>query len=98
MGYLQNYTYIIYTVYLLIPGLLLFDFLDLLLLINRNINSINEIEKDLEELCKQDDLKIEEVMRLVSEYNCIVSSGIATPNWIFKKYHNEIQSYWDEPR
>lgn len=93
---IDTQSYIIYAIYLLIPVILSLDFLELALLMNRNIHALYEVEKDLELIYKQEVIKIEGVMRLVSEYNCIVSSGVAVPNWFFKRYHDEIQAYWDK--
>jgi ABC-type multidrug transport system fused ATPase/permease subunit len=86
--------YLVYTIYLLIPVLLTIDFLGLVLKSHRSIHSLNEIEKSLEKISQEDLPKIEEVMRLVSEYNCVVSTGIPIPNWLFKLHHNEIARFW----
>lgn len=86
--------YFIYTIYLLIPVLLTIDFLGLVIRTHRNIQSLNEIEKGVEKISQEQAPKIEEVMRLVSEYNCVVSTGIPIPNWLFKLHHDEIAKFW----
>jgi hypothetical protein len=86
--------YFVYTIYLLIPVLLTIDFLGIALRSHRSIHPLGDIERHLEEIIKEDSPKIEEVMRLVSEYNCIVSVGIPIPKWLFKIHHDEIAKIW----
>ncbi len=88
--------YIVYAVYLLIPILLSIDFVGLMFRISRNIKSLIDIERSLEALSNEENPKIEEVMRLVSEYNCVVVCGIPIPDWVFKLHHGEIQQIWDK--
>lgn len=87
--------YLIYSIYLFIPALLSIDFIGLLLKVSRNISSLREIEGDLERASNNQNPSTEETMRLVSEYNSIVSSGVPIPNWLFSLYHDEIQKCWD---
>jgi hypothetical protein len=86
--------YFVYTVYLLIPVLLTIDFLGLVLRSSRHIHTLDNIERHLEQISQEETPNIEEVMRLVSEYNCIVSAGIPIPNWFFKFHHDEIAKIW----
>lgn len=92
----SSQTYLIYAIYLTIPALLSIDFLGLVLRIQRSISGLSDVEKSLEVLCAQEAPQVEEVMRLVSEYNCIVNSGVSIPDWLFKMHHDEIQSYWNK--
>lgn len=87
--------YLIYSIYLFIPVLLSIDLIGLLLKVSRNISSLREIEGDLERASNSQTPRTEEAMRLVSEYNSVVSSGVPIPNWLFGLYHDEIQRCWD---
>lgn len=84
----------IYFVYLFLPVILSIDILGWLLKINSLITSIEEIECDLENLMGSSEIKTEEVMRLVSEYNCQVVNGFPIPNWFFKMQHDNIAEFW----
>ncbi len=83
---------LINAIYLIIPVMLSIDLTGLVLKLSRNIQSLFDIEKSLETICQQNDPDIAEVMRLVSEYNCIVSGGIPIPNWFFSFHHDDIQA------
>lgn len=87
--------YLIYSTYLFIPVLLSIDFIGFLLKLSRNISALREIEGDLERVGNNPAPSIEETMRLVSEYNSVVSSGMPIPNWLFGLCHDEIQKCWD---
>jgi len=88
-------TYFVYSIYLIIPVLLAIDFLGILIRSSKSIHVLDELEKHLEKYSKEDAPKLEEVMRLVSEYNCIVCTGIPIPNWFFRLYHDEIAKIWN---
>jgi len=85
---------IIYFIYLFLPIILSIDVLGWLLRINKLITSIEEIELDLEKLGECSEIKTEEVMRLVSEYNCQVVNGFPIPNWFFKLQYDHITELW----
>jgi hypothetical protein len=86
--------YFVYAIYLFIPVLLAMDFIGIVIKSHRSISPLGEIEKHLEEIIHKDKLEIDEVMRLVSEYNCIVSAGIPIPKWLFKLHHDRIAKIW----
>lgn len=85
---------LVYVIYLLLPLLLTIDLLGLGIKLNQLIFSIKEVENDLEHLSLENDLSDPKVLRLVSEYNCQVVSGIPIPNWFFGKHHDLIDSLW----
>ena len=58
-------------------------------------DSIFEIEQDFERMGEAGDHKIEYVMRLVGEYNCIVVCGIPVLRWWFDRHHEHIRKEWD---
>jgi hypothetical protein len=59
------------------------------------ISAIKDIEKDLDRLRETNDFSLQQVMRLVSEYNCQVVSGIPIHNKMFKNWQNEIKELWE---
>jgi hypothetical protein len=87
--------YLLYAVYLLIPVILAVDFLGLWLKLTRAISALGLLESHLDRASQTADPDTAEIMRLVSEYNCIVVMGVAIPNWLFKRHHDEIQASWD---
>lgn len=86
--------YIVYTIYLLIPVLITIDFLGIVIRCSKSIIALKVIEDHLEAVINEGAPKLEEVMRLVSEYNCIVIAGIPVPKWLFNLHHDEIDRMW----
>lgn len=86
---------ILHFIYLVIPLLLTIDFFGLVLRLHRAIQSLLEVERDLDRLTKAEH-SVEHIMRLVAEYNCILASGVPIPNWLFSRHHDEIQACWKE--
>lgn len=87
-----------YTLYLLLPILLSIDLLLWALRLERLSRSIYEIEKDMENLSKENNPQESHVIRLVSEYNCQVAYGTPIHNWLFKIWHDEINLLWNKRR
>lgn len=81
-------------VFLLLPALLVFDLLDWILKLNRLIEGIKEVEMDMERLLDQAELPEPQVMRLVSEYNATVSSGLPIHPRFYTRWHDEIKELW----
>ncbi len=79
----------------LLPLILTIDLLGWGLKLNQLINAICRVEMDLNHLPKDDSLDERQVLRLVAEYNCQVSSGFPIPNWFFKRHHDLIQKLWN---
>jgi hypothetical protein len=87
---------IAYSVYLLMPLILTADVLGWAIKLHMLCNSIREIEKDMERLKENGTLNINDVLRLVSEYNCQVAQGFPIPNWFFSLQHDYIKNLWDK--
>lgn len=86
---------IVYAIYLAIPVLLSADAIGMVLRIHRAINNLSDIEQSLDQVLRESQPQLSEVMRLVSEYNCIVSAGIVIPRWFYRLYREQIQRFWD---
>jgi hypothetical protein len=89
-------TYVVYAVYLFVPVLISVDAIGVLVKLHRAIDALCEIEPHIESLAGDPNPDIAEVMRLVAEYNCVVSAGVPIPKWLFNRHHDEIQAYWGE--
>ena len=87
---------ITYFVFLALPILVSIDILGWALKLNRLYSSVLEIEKDLNRAEQKTEVDLPEVLRLVSEYNCQVVSGIPIHKQLFKWWHDDIQKLWDE--
>ncbi len=85
---------LVYVVYLLLPLVLTIDLLGWGIKLNQLICSIKQIEDDMERLSGEDNLNETKVLRLTSEYNCQVVSGIPIPGWFFGKHHDLVESLW----
>lgn len=86
--------YIAYSIYLFVPVIISIDAVGLLVKLQRTINALCAIEPHIESLAHDPAPLVEEVMRLVSEYNCAVSVGVPIPKWVFRRHHDEIEGYW----
>lgn len=87
--------YLAYAVYLVVPVLISVDAVGLLMRLHRAITALSAIEPHIETLAGQTDPPVAELMRLLSEYNSTVATGVPIPNWVFSRHHDEIQGYWD---
>lgn len=83
-----------YVLYLLLPILLSIDLLFWFIRLTRSSEAILEVEKDMERLSRDAEIDDADVIRLVSEYNCVVSGGIPIHNYFFNRWHDEIKSLW----
>lgn len=90
--------HIAYAIFLILPILLSSDLLGSIYRLNGLKTSIIEIEKDLEVLSKDSKPNLEEVLRLVSEYNCQVACGFPIHNMLFTIWHKEIDKFWSKRR
>jgi len=86
--------FVVYGIYLLLPVMLTVDLLGLGLRLGRLSTSIKEVEEDLERLDKEKRINETQVMRLISEYNCQVTSGVPIHSFLFKLWHDEINELW----
>lgn len=83
------------SVFLLLPAILLFDLLEWIFRLARLTDSIKEVEIDMERLEEQPELNETQVLRLVSEFNCIVSNGFPIHPKLYGRWHDEIKAMWD---
>jgi hypothetical protein len=81
-------------VFLAVPVLTSMDMFGWWLKLGSLDQGIEEVERDLEEALPVSNEA--DVVRLVSEYNCIVISGIPITNWMFFRWHDEIARLWAE--
>jgi hypothetical protein len=81
-------------IYILLPVLLTIDLLGWAIRLGRLMSSIRAIEADLERLRNSDAMDTQQVLRLVSEYNCQVVSGFPIHPWIYRRWHDEIHELW----
>lgn len=85
---------IVYAVYLILPLVLTLDILGWALRLGRIIGTIKNIEEDMERLAGDENASIENILRLVAEYNCQLVRGFPIPGWFFRARHNYISNLW----
>lgn len=85
---------IAYAIYLIMPLILTADVFGWAIKLHFLCNSIKEIERDIERLSNNTSINENDVLRLVSEYNCQVAQGFPIPNWFFNLHHDYIKSLW----
>jgi hypothetical protein len=83
-----------YGIFLVVPILIASNILGWNFKLRRLINSICDIEKDMEELVASKRVDETSVLRLILEYNCQVSNGFPIPSIIFKKEYDRINLEW----
>lgn len=81
-------------VYILLPVLLTIDLLGWAIRLGRLMSGIHEVETDLERLEGSDALDAQQVLRLVSEYNCLVVNGFPIHPRFYQRWHDEIHKLW----
>jgi len=86
---------IVYVLFLLMPILLTVDVLNWALKLGSVGSAIQSIEENLERLKERNDYETQDLLRLVSEYNCQLVQGFPIPNWFFSMKHNHIQKLWN---
>lgn len=82
--------------YLFLPLIISLDVLGWSIKLGRISQSIKEIEVDMERLSNSSQADEIQVMRLVSEYNCQVVTGVPILNVLFNYWHDEIKELWDK--
>ncbi|MDP3736572.1 MAG: hypothetical protein Q8R02_04235 [Hyphomonadaceae bacterium] len=87
-------TALAYAAFLFAPIVLTVDFLGMVLKLNRAIGELKSLSPHLEREAKLTSPKTGSVMRLVAEYNCVVSSGVPIPNWLWKRYSSATAASW----
>lgn len=86
---------LVLAVSLLLPLVLSLDLLGWALRLNRQVDSICDIESELERLTKDGDISETDVLRLMAEYNCEVVNGIPVLSWLFWRWHDDIRDQWE---
>lgn len=84
-------------VFTFIPIILSANFLGYALVLGRLSASIGTIEADLRRTVKEGLTSSENILRLVSEYNCQVEMGIPIHPWLWQRWHGDISDLWDNP-
>ncbi len=84
-------------VYAFIPVILTANFLGWALKLNRLIANIDAVEADLRRHVRNRAITLEEVLRLVAEYNCYVAMGFPIHPVLWDHWHQEISELWDNP-
>lgn len=87
---------IAYTIYLLLPILLSLDLIGSIIKLKGLTSAILEIEKDMERLAEGSRIESDQVIRLVSEYNCQVACGIPIHPFLFKIWQGGISKLWEK--
>lgn len=82
-------------IYSIIPVIISVNFLGWGLKLGRLISAILNVEMGLEQLHATNQ-ELPQVMRLVSEYNCHVTTGIPIHNWLYEKWSPEITDLWKQ--
>lgn len=82
-------------VFLALPAVMLFDVLEWILKLNRLTDGIREVEIDLERLAELPEVTESQVMRLISEYNCVVVDGFPIHPKLYKRWREEIRELWE---
>jgi len=90
------YIIILKVIYMIIPIYLGINIINWCLRLSRLISEMYSLEVELETIYKSDELNLENVLRLVSEYNCLVVSGIPVHKIMFNLFYREISDLWDE--
>jgi hypothetical protein len=90
----SNGLFIATAVFLAVPVLTGMDMFGWWLKLGTLAQGIEEVERDLEEARAASNEA--DVVRLVSEYNCIVISGIPVTDWMFNRWRDEVARLWKE--
>ncbi|MFQ5850970.1 MAG: hypothetical protein ACE5JU_10330 [Candidatus Binatia bacterium] len=83
-------------VYSIVPVVLAIDLFGWWLRLGRLTTAIRRIERGLERLRGTSDMDLPQVLRLISEYNCRVVTGIPIHNWLFTRWGDEIRELWQQ--
>ncbi len=91
----QEQIQLVSAVFLVLPSVMLFDLLEWILKINRLSDAIKEVELDLERLAEQPIVTESQVMRLISEYNCVVSDGFPIHPLLYTRWREQVREMWE---
>lgn len=90
----EERTALAHAAFLFAPIVLTVDFLGMVLKLSRAIAELKSLSPHLEREAKLASPKTASVMRLVAEYNCVVSSGVPIPHWVWKLHEPSIAASW----
>lgn len=82
--------------YSFIPIVLAVNLFGWTLQLDRLARNICEVEEALERLKESKNLNIEQVLRIVSEYNCQAAVGFPIHKRLFDLWHDEIRELWQK--
>ena len=83
-------------VYSFVPVVIAIDIFGWALRLVRLGSAIRSVEVGLQQLIDADNAELQEVLRWVSEYNCQVVQGVPILNWLFDRWHNQIDDLWNQ--
>lgn len=86
---------LVYALYLSLPIVISIDLLGWAIRLGRLSRSIQEIERGLERHEREREPDLQQVLRLVAEYNCQVIGGFPVPNALFRHWHDSINELWE---
>lgn len=66
--------------------------------LTRKSDCVREVERGLDRVLEQLEVKDTDVFRLVSEYDCEVATSFPVHPWIMRQKHDEIRELWEEHR
>lgn len=79
-----------------IPTALAIDLLGWAIKLSQMVREICDIEESLERMLNDNSADLPQVLRIVSEYNCRVVTGIPIHDRIFQRWHDEIKIMWQK--
>lgn len=83
-------------VLLVVPIAVAADLVGAVLKLTRLINGIVNVEADVERLKKSKQVTETEALRLVFEYNSLTAAGYPIHNYLFQRWHADIEKAWRE--
>ncbi len=83
-------------VFSLVPIILSVNLLGWALRLERLVSGIRRVEEGLARSLGTTPISSEQVLRLVSEYNCQVIQGIPILDWLYKRWQHDIEELWIE--
>ncbi len=79
-----------------VPVLASINILDRALRLGRLLSSIRDVEVGLERLHEEGEIEPGQILRLVAEYNCIVTQGVPVLPRLWAWWHEDIEAQWNK--